>query len=225
MPSLCPECNSPHTRSRTAPFAACQDCGKLYVESQAEQVAQAPPPTPPSPQPGGLVVETVVGEVQVPDYTEVMVGWRAWGVDPEDPDCLLHSVTQKTQAWTPRAPMEAKCLRRGRGKGKTGGGHEVPDWDCSCGLYSAKSLPHLLSMGYHQYDAERRGMWHVVGSVNLWGKIVEGSQGWRAQNRLPEDAVRALTRPGGSIEGLHDQYGVEVKLLNFLKEDQQVSVN
>ena len=58
--------------------------------------------------------------IEVPDFTEVMIGWRAWGVpdraenelDPNgfyyDPP-LMHSVTHGSHVWLPREVQVATC--------------------------------------------------------------------------------------------------------------------
>ena len=72
-------------------------------------------------------------------------------------------------------------------------------------------------MSYHAYDAEHGGLFHVVGSVKLWGKIVEGSQGWRAQKAYPE-RLWVPYEAWHLAPSLRDLYGVPVELKNFLGE-------
>jgi hypothetical protein len=149
-------------------------------------------------------------DFRVPDEIGTVTGWRAWGVPAELPKFgvapKLYSVTYGEHYWTPRKIGVAACER---------GCMEVPDERCSCGFYSAKTLPHLLGMSYHRYDAEAKGMFHVVGKVANWGKIVEGTQGWRSEKAypvalfIPFEAHR-LARP------LSAAYGIPVRLKNIL---------
>jgi len=81
----------------------------------------------------------------------------------------------------------------------------------NCGLYSAKTREHLVSMGYQRYQDDS---FHVMGEVWLWGHVVEGSQGWRAQFGyckhlyLPFEAWHLA-------KGLREAYGVPVTLSNL----------
>lgn len=109
------------------------------------------------------------------------------------------------QAMCPKDPLRAH-----------GKDHGVPGEGCTCGLYSAKTQKHLMGMGYRKYDAERTGQFRVMGEVSLWGKIVEGTQGWRAEFGYPRNLLvpfeaYALVAP------LKDAYGVPVELANILK--------
>lgn len=201
----CPECDG-KMRRRASGFESCQSCGKLVVvvKTNDQDLAREQDPTLPA------------SNIAIPDYHETMIGWRAWGVKPdlefgEIP--LLRSVTYSDHAWTPGEPTEAECRRAHRGT------HEVPHETHTCGLYSAKTRERLMSMEYHRYDAEQRGLFHVVGSVSLWGKIVEGSQGWRAQFGYPRELF--LPFEAWSLAApLTEAYGVPVRLNNILKQQE-----
>jgi hypothetical protein len=154
---------------------------------------------------------------RAPDLMQAVEGWRAWGVDTVLPKFgvppKLRSLTQGLHFnggyWTPRKKARAHC---------DSCGEDVPGWNCSCGFYSAKTQDHLLSMSYHIYDSET-GMFHVVGQVANWGKVVEGSQGWRSEFSYPVRLyvpfeAHKLAKP------LSNAYGIPVKLKNTLKPAQ-----
>lgn len=211
---LCPECHEGQLVKRPSGFSACQKCGKLVV-------APVPDPTPdPVESEPTTPADPWDGPIAIPDFSEVMVGWRAWGVDPDTPagtPPLLQSVTYGHHIWQPREAIEATCARH-NSSGVKYADHEVPVEDCTCGLYSAKTYEHLQSMRYHEYDADKRGLYHVVGSVSLWGKVIEGSQGWRAQFGYPRELfvpfeAWRLAKP------LADAYGVPVQLKNILSSN------
>jgi preprotein translocase subunit YajC len=61
---------------------------------------------------------------------------------------------------------------------------EVPDRNCSCGVYAAKNIEHLRQLGYEGYG--------VCGEVYLWGIVVEHTLGWRAQFAYPKNLVLPL---------------------------------
>lgn len=93
---------------------------------------------------------------------------------------------------------------------------EVPVTSCTCGFYSAKSAKHLLQLGYHRYNVAT-GTVGIVGKVACWGRVIEGTQGWRSEFAypvllfVPYEAVHL-------IKPLRDAYGCKVAQLNFLKK-------
>lgn len=154
---------------------------------------------------------------KAPDLIGTVEGWRAWGVPSKLPPFgmtpKLYSVTYTEYFWRPRQTMHAMCDAERPGRCRKGG--DSPGEECSCGFYSAKTLEHLMSMSYHLYDADAKGYFHVVGQVANWGKVIEGTQGWRAAKSypvrlfVPFEAVH-LAKP------LADAYGVPVSLKNIL---------
>jgi hypothetical protein len=171
--------------------------------------------------------------IVVPDFTDVMIGWRAWGVpdrtaDQLDPlsfrysPPLLQSPSHGHFEWEPRQPFVAVCgasppPRCRYSKKKL---MEVPGDGCSCGMYAAKTLEHLMSMNYHVYDAEQRGLFHVIGPVRLWGKLVQGTLGWRAQKAYPHKLYVPF-EAWHLAPILRDLYGVPVELKNILKKEKE----
>jgi hypothetical protein len=69
-------------------------------------------------------------------------------------------------------------------------------------------------MGYHGYD-ENSDTVCVVGQLANWGKVIEGTQGWRAEFAYPAVIYVPFEawRLGAPIK---KAYGVPVKLLNLL---------
>jgi hypothetical protein len=120
----------------------------------------------------GLLIPDMIGEVKA---------WRAWDVQWYGKVPFLWSATHKTWKrsdgstgsgmWPPNRWYVAECPR----------GHQHPDIpveSCSCGLYAAKDLDQLVDLGYGRmhYDENEK----VLGEVGFAGKVIEGSQGWRA---------------------------------------------
>lgn len=187
----CPECGSSKARPTTlGVMVACLNCGKLYEGSFAKADAQDP---------------TAAGELVVPDLMEPVEGWRSWCLRTEWGMPVLESVTQQGHFWQPRAVMEAECLK--------GREHPTPSIKCSCGLYAAKTLEHLLGMHYSDYDGEQR--FHVIGRVKFWGTVIEGTQGWRATFGYP-DELFVPYEAWKYAEDLTETYGVKVGLKNWL---------
>lgn len=125
----------------------------------------------------------------VPDAIEPVVGWRYWRVDKREG--LLHSLSGAGgYLWRAKSPFEARCpvFKRtgvdGRYRFVSGmrtEKHEAPGEACRCGIYAARDLMHL-----------RRQMLtglalNVVGEVSLWGKLIPGSKGYRAEFAYPRN--------------------------------------
>lgn len=93
-------------------------------------------------------------------------------------------------------------------------GDVPPGQTCGCGLYAAKTLYHLLTLGYSSYDGDT-GTFSVIGPVALWGKVIEGSLGWRAQKGYPQKLY--IPFEAWEIgEPLSERYGVPFELMNWL---------
>ena len=97
--------------------------------------------------------------------------------------------------------------------------HEAPDPRCRCGAYGLKELDwveepllHVLAGALKKYAdwfTPRRSRhleerWFVVGSVLLWGTVVEGRYGYRAQHAYPE---QLWLLPPARLGGDHGEHG------------------
>jgi hypothetical protein len=116
----------------------------------------------------------------IPDdaLDEAISGWRAWNLSDGDRGPTLRPIGSGVDAWPPRRPVEARCgasalLTIGIGR------HSAPDIRCRCGIYAGRSLEAL---------DQHRPAWPpapVVGTVSLWGTVVEHERGWRARFAYP----------------------------------------
>jgi hypothetical protein len=144
-------------------------------------------------------------------------GWRTWKVSRELP---LYGSTPKLYSatwdyyWSPRVKARADCERCDKLNPETGLMEGVPGETCSCGFYSAKTLEHLRSMGYIGACTNDQFV-SVVGKLANWGKVIEGSQGWRAEFAYPVTVYLPFeaARLGPAIK---KAYGVPVRLMNVL---------
>jgi hypothetical protein len=110
--------------------------------------------------------------------------------------------------WEP--PLEARCeaqrLRLSRGSR-----HAAPTTACTCGIHAVPfGFPQSLA---HQDRLLPPGRSIVVGTVSLWGEVIECERGWRAEYAYPSRLFmpRASSLPERAI-GLGD-YGVRVDVL------------
>jgi hypothetical protein len=106
----------------------------------------------------------------IPDIPGVVAGWRAWRIgrsaagDPE-----LMAALRGTK-WPAGRKTVATCHNPD---------HDPPEAGCGCGLYGAVVADHVMGL-------DDSG---VLGSVALWGEVVEGTRGWRASNGYPRVLV------------------------------------
>jgi len=169
------------------PKFKCEQCGKVMT---ALEIVEH----------DCMVAQAIV----VPDVAGEIVGWRAWNVEGDE-DVRLKSVTHTSYTWHPGTRFQiAECSLHAT--------EEIPAEKHSCGFYAAKTKEHLLSMSYHRYtDTDDV----VIGEVALSGKVIPGTQGWRAQKArivrvyVPFEKWRLMRK-------IEEVYGVEVVLANTL---------
>lgn len=157
---------------------------------------------------------------RAPDELGTVTGWRAWRVDrvaDENGQVLLYSASFD-YAWVPFEKARAscdKCTSEDPADPRC-----VPGQNCSCGFYTARSLDHLRRMGYHRYqngdDAVKAT---IVGRVANWGKVIPGTQGWRAEYAYPEMLYVPFEIARGVAQAVSNTYGIPVTLLNLLDDN------
>lgn len=108
--------------------------------------------------------------MQIPDYINPIVAYRAWNINEAG---LLQSCTNNTFV-VPLEVQVAMCLSSARCGGNLTGTDICPSEYCCCGIYAFKEL----NIG------ELSGQ--VYGEVYLWGKIIPHKVGYRAQFAYPK---------------------------------------
>lgn len=90
--------------------------------------------------------------------------------------------------------------------------HEAPYESCSCGIY-AKSEPYkpercaqYVTLLYGGATPPFYGD-TIYGSAYLWGKVIPGSSGYRAEYAYPKELT---VKDAATAERLREKYGVEV---------------
>jgi hypothetical protein len=108
-----------------------------------------------------------------------IAGWRIWNLsDDHLKPRLLPAGSGGRDAWEPRRAVEARCSTP-RILTHTLHPHEAPDPSCTCGIYASRSL---------EVFERPRPAWpppSVVGSVAMWGTVIEHERGWRARFAYP----------------------------------------
>jgi hypothetical protein len=142
-----------------------------------------------------------------------IVGWRAWVVDVANP--IQPQLVSLTRAivWPARTELVAVCE----------GGHvlhhnheNVIDPRCSCGIYGARTLVDLHALGFGippRYLDDEPEQPLVVGTVALWGRVIEGPRGYRGQRAYPRELHIAHVHWRHAIR-LQATYGIPVRLAN-----------
>lgn len=96
--------------------------------------------------------------------------WRVWTLraDRGTRTLLLAPIAGDRRPWTPRTRVRARCPRLRS--------HPAPDPRCTCGLYAVKDAG-LLRIARDPA---------VLGTVDLWGAIVEHERGFRGEFAYPQ---------------------------------------
>jgi hypothetical protein len=128
----------------------------------------------------------MIDSVAAPDFIEPIVGWRYWRLDRER--ARLASLTGRAEVWPVGRAFEAVCRHAKRDArdvryqfvgGYKRSRHGSPEEGCTCGIYAARDLNTLRSKMLFGLGLM------VVGEVSLWGKIIAGTRGFRAQFAYP----------------------------------------
>jgi len=96
--------------------------------------------------------------------------WRTWTLlgSRDGAQVRLAPIAGDGRPWPPRRPAEASCTRHRS--------HVRPELDCTCGLHAVESPDEL----------RRTRDPAVLGTVALWGRIVEHEHGFRAALAYPQ---------------------------------------
>jgi hypothetical protein len=139
-------------------------------------------------------------------YTEPLLGWRFWRLRRletygENRPLRLAAAGRFgiPKFWDPRAATKAVCSSF-----RTA--HEAPWPSCRCGIYGLREqeVAERALLRYSRGELER---W-ALGRVLLWGRIVEGERGWRAEFAYPYDV--AVFGDERLAAELRDLYAVDV---------------
>jgi hypothetical protein len=126
--------------------------------------------------------------LEAPDYVAPVHGWRVWLVDATGATLKLASIIYDT-IWPSGEPFAAECLRKRRSRRRPWRSeypdHAVPAARCGCGIYALRSATELSPYLNGNSDRAHGMATRLVGSVALWGTVVEAERGWRASRAYP----------------------------------------
>ena len=107
---------------------------------------------------------------------EPVIGWRTWSIGWNGDGVHLTSPMQEYD-WQPMQPNRARC--------RSHFGRQLPNLGCGCGFYAVshlQRLPVAVASGFSI---------GAVGSVSMWGRVVEHTAGYRGQLAYP-DRIRLV---------------------------------
>ena len=146
---------------------------------------------------------------RVPDLFEHIVGWRAWRVHDTGLHVRLvseyspmHGLSDWEAIWPPDRWHFAVCKHH-----EDDPTHEPPMEGCSCGLYAANTPERLKELGYGRYSDTR-----VLGAVALAGKVIPGTQGYKAERARPLRLWVPMDTKPKIVRALASTYEIEVEL-------------
>jgi len=129
----------------------------------------------------------------MPDHIATLTAYRAWRATSQGLVPLGRSINN----WLPKRAERATCCRVAS--------HRAPVRDCECGYWSFKSMD-LLQKALPDYANNVA----VVGSVEIWGRVIECENGFRSEFAYPKELW--LVKPG--LEFLSWEYGVPVRMID-----------
>lgn len=119
---------------------------------------------------------------------EAVVGYRAWNV-PLFGGGELQSTTRGDK-WPAYERYEASCASA-----------PCKGIQCTCGIYAYKSIEEAKS-GFGPTDSRYSN--RVYGSISLWGRVLECTNGYRAQYAYPKEILDT----GALARQMASRYGV-----------------
>ncbi len=133
-------------------------------------------------------------------------------------DGRLRSLTGRQHVWHPLQAFRARCRFAdvdpddGRFRlvsGFTTEPHESPAAGCTCGLYASRDLDRLR--GHLLFGLRRM----VVGEVSLWGKVIPGQHGYRAEYAYPRRLLvfDRVAEADSSLVASLGEYGVPIEVV------------
>jgi hypothetical protein len=112
-----------------------------------------------------------------------------WSVVAAEDGLRLASLVYH-ELWEPREAATARCRRTlaalpwGRIPL-----HDPPNYDCCCGIHAVSTSDRALAYLDSAVDKSPRAVQRVLGTVSLWGRVVESERGWRAAHAYPSCIV------------------------------------
>jgi hypothetical protein len=158
--------------------------------------------------------------MEAPDLLGYITGVRAWRFVDSGRGWRLQSAVQ-TMLWPPNERLEAECLRMVMGHPMAPMPIRVPPHQdatpaagCKCGYWGLADYTEVYAQfGTRIMKRVRPNPEQFVyGTIALWGRVLTGTKGWRAQYAYPLALVSEATTLNnrGMLLGLAETYGIPV---------------
>jgi hypothetical protein len=106
---------------------------------------------------------------------EPILAWRSWRLRSDPDRGVVEPVLESCvygDPWVPRVAFAATCA-----------GHRAPAGVCACGIYALTTRETALEWARWAQSALPNPI--VIGRVQLWGRVLQHSAGYRAELAYP----------------------------------------
>jgi hypothetical protein len=130
-----------------------------------------------------MSIRAFFGRYALDHSTEPIEGWRAWRLRRNEGDDLRIAPTTPRPDWEPGVPMHARCSGSHERmymvfNPELEAQHRSPEPGCTCGIHAMKEPLRLR----RSRPGKTAG---VIGTVAMWGRVIEHTKGWRAEYAYP----------------------------------------
>lgn len=129
-----------------------------------------------------MALRAFFGRYPLEHDTEPIEGWRAWRLRRTE-DGLRIAPTTPRPDWEPGVPIHATCSGAHTREymiynPELAEFHRSPEPGCTCGIHAMKDPRRLR----RSRPGKTAG---VIGTVAMWGRVIEHTKGWRAEFAYP----------------------------------------
>jgi hypothetical protein len=130
-----------------------------------------------------VAMRAFFGSYPLEHSTEPIEGWRAWRLRRTDTGLLRIAPTTPRPDWEPGVPIHAECSGSHSREYMVYNPelvkfHRSPEPGCTCGIHATKDPRRLR----RSRPGKTAG---VIGTVAMWGRVIEHTKGWRAEFAYP----------------------------------------
>lgn len=130
-----------------------------------------------------MALRAFFGQYPLEHSAEPIEGWRAWRLRRNTEGALRIAPTTPRPDWEPGVPIHATCSGAHEREymvynPELAQFHRSPEPGCTCGVHAMKDPRRLR----RSRPGKTAG---VIGTVAMWGRVIEHTKGWRAEFAYP----------------------------------------
>ena len=151
-----------------------------------------------------MALRAFFGRYPLDHGTEPIEGWRAWRLHRNQDGALRIAPTTPRADWEPGVQIHATCSGSHTRlymvfNPELETQHRSPEPGCTCGVHAMKEPQRLRR-------ARPGKMAGVIGTISMWGRVIEHTRGWRAEFAYPARLrlVCVWCLWNGSLPGIPD---------------------